>query len=409
MKKLSLYLMFVIAGWSLISCDESHDDYTMPTNYEQEEVFGEIEGFEATATSIIGNNINLDTLTKYDIDSVQLFTLKKGNLPNGITLGNVRFEAWPSNKSEYISTKVTVSENGWVKKDTLAKLVYSFYGKKATERIFNAKLYANAIKGTEAQLIELGAFLLKITPQEVENPYYYVYGNAISNKRADAEKTVMTPDPENDVVYSYTTYYVSMGDIKIWNSKYWMAEKDKDDEDVDYSMLYGSGEATGQNYKKETGNLAQGVTGEMPFISSPSKGYYTFIVNLEDRNYKWVKLENQTPSCYDVISVTGSGFSYDMEGTDYVSGYKTNMAKGITHHNWFVKLTLSADTQLKFTANHDASINWGFGSADGEWTVNDDRWANPCTTDGMMITVPEGKYNVYFCDITGVAHFVPID
>ena len=98
-----------------------------------------------------------------------------------------------------------------------------------------------------------------------------------------------------------------------------------------------------------------------------------------------------------------------MEGTDYVSGYKKNMVKGITHHNWFVQLTLSADTQLKFTANHDASMNWGFGSADGEWTVNDDKWANPCTTDGMMITVPEGKYNVYFCDITGVAHFVPID
>lgn len=406
MKKLSIFLMLALAGWSLTACDESHSDYVTPTVYEQEEVIGTIEGFEATATAVIAANINLDTLVKYGVDSIQVFTLKEGTLPTGVELKNMRFEAWPADKSEYVSTKVTVSNDGWIQKDTLEKLVYTFYGKKATERTFKAKLFANAVRGTEAQLISMGDFTLKVTPQEVENPYYFIYGNVVYKEMVNAYKTVMTPDPESDVKYTYTSLYVKNGDINVWNSKYWLAEKDKK-YGIDFSKLYGSGEEKGTNYFGEEGTLKQGAEKQRPSISSPSKAYYTFTVDLEALTYKWTKLENQNPPSFTNISVVyADETETNMEATDNVSKL---FKKDAPAHNWYVKLSLTADTELKIRANHDATSEWGFGNNDGEWTVDEDNWAKKCTTDGKNIRVPAGEYHVYFCDITETIHFVPTD
>lgn len=405
MKKLSIFLMLALAGWSLTACDESHSDYVTPTVYEQEEVIGTVEGFEATATTVIANNINLDTLVKYGVDSIQVFTLKEGTLPAGVELKNMRFEAWPADKTEYVSTKVTVSNDGWIQKDTLEKLVYTFYGKKATERTFKAKLFANAVRGTEAQLISMGDFTLKVTPQEVENPYYFIYGFVVKNDMKDAYKTVMTPDPESDVIYTYTSLYVKNGDINVWNSKYWLAEKDKN-YGIDFSKLYGSGETKGTGFYGEEGAIKQGSDTKMPSISSPSKAYYTFTIDLEALTYKWTKLENQNPPSFTSISVVyADGTETDMEATDNLSMLK----KTSPAHNWYVKLSLTTDTQLKIRANHDTSTEWGFGSNDGEWTVDEDNWAKKCTNEGKNIKVPAGEYHVYFCDITSAVHFVPTD
>ena len=78
-------------------------------------------------------------------------------------------------------------------------------------------------------------------------------------------------------------------------------------------------------------------------------------------------------------------------------------------HNWFVKVTIAADTQLKFRADHAWTTDWGFGDADGDWTVNDDIWAKTLEKGKKNIAVPAGTYHVYFCDITGAAHFVPAE
>ena len=77
-------------------------------------------------------------------------------------------------------------------------------------------------------------------------------------------------------------------------------------------------------------------------------------------------------------------------------------------HNWYVQYTFTADTQLKFRANHGWDTNWGFGSADGEWNAAND-WAKICTVDAKNIAITAGTYDIYFCDITGAAHFVPVE
>ena len=151
MKKLSIFLMSVIAGWSLTACDQdfNNDHYKMPEVYEQEAPIV-IEGFTATPTAAASENINLGTMTE---DAIQLFTLTMGTLPAGVTLENIRLEAWPADKTNNIATKVEATEDGMVTKEELAKLVYTFYGKKSTERVFQAQILANAFFGTEAQLL----------------------------------------------------------------------------------------------------------------------------------------------------------------------------------------------------------------------------------------------------------------
>lgn len=393
MKKLSIILMLALAGWSLTACDESHDDYATPTVYPQEEVFNmsDIKGFVATPTAAASSNIDLGTMTE---DSIKLFNLQMGTLPKGLTFDSLRFEAWPADKSEYVATKAKVAANGMIAKEDLAKLVYTFYGKKVTERVFKAKLMGNAFKGKEAFLIELGDFTLRITPEEMENPYYYIYGGATSAKKEDAYKTVMTPDPKSDVIYSYTTKYYSSGDVKVWNSKYWQEGQKKND----FTKLYGSGEEKPTSYKGLEGKLKQGSTSS---IFSPTKEYYTFTIDLEKLTYTWVKLENQNPTSYTAISLIGIGGDWNTD-VDLVAADKAK-------HNWFAKVTIAADTQLKFRADHDWAANWGFGASAGDWTVNDDIWAKTCEKDAGNIAVPAGTYYVYFCDITGAAHFVPAE
>jgi hypothetical protein len=281
-----------------------------------------------------------------------------------------------------------------ISKEDLANLVYTFYGKKVTERVFKAKLLGDAFKGKEAFLIELGEFTLRITPEELESPYYYVYGNATSAKKEDAYKTIMTPDPTSDVVYSYTTKYVSSGDMKIWNSKYWQEGAKTND----FSKLYGSGEEKPTSYKGLTGKLEQGRNSS---IFSPTKEYYTFTIDLEALTYTWTKLEDQNPTAYGVVSLIGVGGDWntdiDMEAADKAK------------HNWYVKVTIAADTQLKFRADHGWDTDWGYGDSDGKWSVNDDDWAKTCEKGAKNIALPAGTYHIYFCDITGVAHFVPAE
>lgn len=390
MKKLSLYLLLAVAGWSLTACDQSFNDYQQPVVYPQEDPIT-IEGFEATPTAAASENINLATLAD---EGIQLFTLKMGTLPEGMTLENIRLEAWPADKTESIATSVEASESGQVTKTELENLVYTFYGKKSTERTFTAKLFADAVRGDEALLVTLGDFTLRITPEEVENPYYYIYGNATSSKKEEAYKTIMTPDPTSDVIFTYTTKYVSSGDVKVWNSKYW-------EEGYlinDFSKLYGSGEEKPTTYKGLEGKLEQGRNAS---IFSPTKEYYTFTIDLEALTYKWVKLDNQNPDSYSTISLIG-GFNDWAADVDMATADKAK-------HNWYVQLTLKEQSTVKFRANHGWDVNWGYGENEGDWTVNDDEWAKTCTNGAQNIVVPAGTYHVYFCDITGAAHFVPVE
>lgn len=411
MKKLSIFLMLAIAGWSLTACDESHNDFPEPKVYPQEEVINmsDITGFVATPTAAANSNIDLGTMTE---DSIQLFTLQMGTLPAGMTFDSLRFEAWPADKTESVATKVKVSANGMITKDELSKLVYTFYGKKVTERIFDAKLVANAFKGKEAFLIELGDFQLHITPLEMESAYYYVFGKVNNVDSKNANRAIMTPDPDpaNDQVFSFTSMFASSNDIVVWNEKYWSvatAKGTKSAKSADYGKVYGMPSAEAADEKPEAGKIFQGLPKDASspiYFLAPTKAYYTFTVDLEKQEFKWELLENQSPTIYSSMALKGLAADVQLQSIGLAG--KTGI--GTNKHNWYaLNVTVDADALVTFSSG---TMNWGYGTEDGEWTVDDDvNWAKRCQQNGNAIKLPAGKYNVYFCDITGAAHFVPTE
>lgn len=70
----------------------------------------------------------------------------------------------------------------------------------------------------------------------------------------------------------------------------------------------------------------------------------------------------------------------------------------VTPHNWYGVFTQESDGQLKYRANHDWSVNWGYGS-DKDWNVADS-FNKIGTNGGGNIWVPKGTYAVYLNDIT---------
>ena len=282
MKKILSLLMLVIAGWSLTACDESHSDYPMPPVYAQEPVVT-VDGFQATVSAAATTPIDLGTMTE---DAIKMFTLTYGTLPSGMFFENVRLEARPVDKPKAQPHNVEASLDGNVTKKELTDLVYAFYGKKATERTFTAQLLANAVQGTEAQLIYLSdPFTIRITPEKLEDPYYYLFGRATGNVTADnAYKYVMTPVEGNDMAFTFTTKFTSrVNDLLVWNISYWKNDFPK----KDFSKVYAT-ETKGD--KSASGTVVQGEKDN--FFIAPTAEYYTFFIDLEALTFKWEKLEN---------------------------------------------------------------------------------------------------------------------
>lgn len=403
--------MLLIAGWSLAACTESHDDYTQPVVYPQGELYN-VTGFSATPTAAAGNPIDLATMPEATT-AIQLFTLTRGTLPEGVTLEDIRLEAWPADKGENVATKVNATEDGMVTRDDLADMVYAFYGKKRTERTFTAKLVANAVRGKEAQLLTMGDFTLRVTPIEMENAYYYVFGKVNTVSATTANRAIMTPDETNDQKFYFTSMFTSTSnDLLLWNEKYWKVATNngtKNATSADYDKVYGMPSQEEANKKELSGKTFQGLpegTTTPVYFMAPTKAYYRFVIDLEAQTYTWELLDNQNPTIYK--SMTLKGFASDIAMTSVGLAGKTGL--GTNKHNWFA-LNVNVTAESLITVNSDATT-WGYGDADGEWTVDynqDNMWAKYCTTTGKAVKVPAGKYNIYFCDITGALHFVPVE
>ena len=116
--------------------------------------------------------------------------------------------------------------------------------------------------------------------------------------------------------------------------------------------------------------------------------------------YTWTKLDNQEPAEYEFIELLG-GFN-GWPGNDTKGFVMTQVKKA--PHNWYSgEFVLDADTELKFRANANWSVNWG---ADVDVTTDK---SGQATQNGSNIKVPAGTYNVYFNDITGQFVFVTVE
>ena len=198
---------------------------------------------------------------------------------------------------------------------------------------------------------------------------YYVVGGV--QGWSDKDKTCLfTPEGKN--VLSYTTKWTGAWDLKVWDA----------DGFGNWDVAWGCA-VDGDN--SPNGAL---INSNSQAISAPSAEFYTFTIAMNTQTYTWTKLDNQAPTEYESISLIGE---FNGWGGDF------DLAQ-VTPHNWYGVFTQESDGQLKYRANHDWSVNWGFGG-DKDWNVAEE-FNKIGTNGGGNIWVPAGTYAVYLNDIT---------
>lgn len=216
-------------------------------------------------------------------------------------------------------------------------------------------------------------------------PEYFIVGEMQGwNDNPATGKTCMLY-PTTAMIQSYTTKFVGAANLKLWlNSDFGT-----------WSACFG---ATVDGATDETGTIVNTNSGA---IVCPEKdAFYTFTADFSTMTYTWTKLDNQEPAEYEFIELLG-GFN-GWPGNDTKGFVMTQVKKA--PHNWYSgEFVLDTDTELKFRANANWSVNWG---ADVDVTTDK---SGQTTQNGSNIKVPAGTYNVYFNDITGQFVFVTVE
>ena len=199
---------------------------------------------------------------------------------------------------------------------------------------------------------------------------YYLVG-AMNGWAASTQNMLYT---QGGNVYSYTTLWEGDANLKIWDSKSL----------GNWDVCWGAQE---DNMNYESGSLVNTGAGSMV---APTKGeYYTFTMDMNAQTYTWTKLDPATITEYTSVSLIGGFNNWDENGTE------VDLAE-VAPHNWYGVMTLEADSELKFRANHGWDVSWG--CADKSVPLGDSYYL---PIGGDNITVSAGTYAFYLNDITG--------
>lgn len=133
-------------------------------------------------------------------------------------------------------------------------------------------------------------------------------------------------------------------------------------------------------------------------IACPEVGkFYKLEVDFSTNEYAWTELTDQAPKSYTHISLIGDYNDWDTTGSE-------KDLEQITPHNWYIAgFEPGKDGKLKLRADHKWDISWG--AATDNVTIADKNYLSLTTTNSKDIIVPNGKYNVFFNDITGEVVF----
>lgn len=223
-------------------------------------------------------------------------------------------------------------------------------GEGTFEITFDARNFTYTVTRSEAMYYLVGA--MNIWTESTQNMLYTQGGN----------------------VYSYTTLWEGDANLKIWDSKSL----------GDWNACWG---AQTDGDPSESGSLVNTSAGA---IKAPVAGeLYTFTMDMNTQTYAWTQVDPATVTDYDYVSLIGGFNNWDENGTE------VDLAE-VAPHNWYGVMTLEADGELKFRANHGWDVSWG--CADKSVPLGDSYYL-PIGDDN--ITVSAGTYAFYLNDITG--------
>ena len=177
-----------------------------------------------------------------------------------------------------------------------------------------------------------------------------------------------------DGKYEYTTQWKNQWSLKIINGA--------DVAPGNWGALYGS-EVDGST--DATGAI---LAGGNAFGPSNDGGLYTLTIDMKNMNYAWTAASVEKE--YTHIGLIGVGGDWDND---------IDMAKlPDAPHNWYLRYTITSDTQFKFRANRDKEWKSGDWGGDGSVTIDSNNYFMP--TGGNNIDIKAGTYDFYFNDIT---------
>lgn len=366
MKKYMKYL----CGLSLLcvlfaSCKGDYDDWAQPQHNEQEQPADVQMTVDVVA---LANVIEIESLG--EASQVQVFVPQKVESNVDATYV-VTLSDDKGNTQDF-----TASSEGYIDRQQFEEAIVKFFGKKQEERTCNGVLTALYEQNGSTMKVVSAPFIVRVLPA-VPELNYWIYGK--QNGRDSKVKTLPLM-PVSKELQTVTTYFSGKLDTKLWS----------DDTFGDTKETYG---ATGGNQASMSHEFSVGGG----YICPPTAGWYTLSFNFATYSYTFSRLDNQSPAEYSSISLIGdfNGWGSDLELQQVAASNNSWQS-----HCWYalgVELTAG---EVKFRADQKWDVNWGVSQS-----IKDNPYGTG-TQDGLNMTVPAGKYNVYFNDITGEFLFV---
>ena len=186
MKKLSIYLMLVLAGLFMIACGPEDNEFAGLKKADADGAVV-IPGFSASDLGVV----NLNNVEVSEALDVQVFTISQNALPEGVELskGEIAFDD---------GTVLPATADGKVSGEDLSAYVASLYGLRPEARSVTGTVYLYAVQNGAAVKINAGDVTFQVVPKapEIESVYYFTGTlNGWDNSNTDYELSNGGLDP----------------------------------------------------------------------------------------------------------------------------------------------------------------------------------------------------------------------
>jgi hypothetical protein len=163
MKKLSIYLMLVLAGLFMIACGPEDNEFAGLKKAEADGAVV-IPGFNASELGVI----NLNNIEVSDTLNVQVFKISESALPEGVVLS----------KGEIVFADGTIlpaTADGKVSGTALSAIIAAIHGLRPEARTEVGTVYLYAVQNGAAVKINAGEVTFQVVPKapEIESVYYF--------------------------------------------------------------------------------------------------------------------------------------------------------------------------------------------------------------------------------------------
>lgn len=352
MKRNYISLMLVLASFLLGACTDAIEGWTDPQSNPQEEAIT-LNGFKAAPVGTIDLN--------QAGDSVAIYSLAKGAVPQNYVLKNAFAEVEPSEPLLGVRpTVITTDLNGKAAAADLQEEIKTRYGLRPEPRTFDAHVFVNAEKDGEVLRIDAGQIqIVAIANAPKIEDMYYVTGSINNWDKANKDLPVKN---NGEDVYTSPVFTVLIpageGDITF---KLTPASKIGTNDES---------ENIGQD-KNDATKLAYNNEGENFVIKAVSGAkFYRVTFNMIEKTWK-----SEALSFAEKIFVAGQHNNWD-------SGAACPLPTTTFDGNYQGYYYLAGE--FKFKPNYENwDGNWGKGSQDGTLESN-----------AGNITAEEGFYQI---------------